>query len=105
MTFQIRYRRNVVSFIIMYENIRKFIIEIFCVKGKNQSESSVQNLHTSILEQLLEQNEPKKDEVDCFLEQIGFILRKLKYRRRRQVQLDILQLFYKAEDKEGNESS
>jgi len=105
MTFQIRYRRNVISFIIMYGNIRKFIIEIFCVKGKNQSESSVQNLHTSILKQLLEQNEPERDKVDCFLEQIGFILQKLKYRRRRQVQLDILQLLYKTEDEEGNEYS
>lgn len=74
-------------------------------KKRKQSEPDVQALHANVLNQLLVENEPKKDVVDSFLEQMGHILRKLSYLRRRQVQLDLLHLLHKAEDEQLAEDS
>ncbi|CAL1672003.1 unnamed protein product [Lasius platythorax] len=79
-------------------------------KGKNlshfgkQYEPDVQALHTSILQQLLGENVPKKDAVDSFLEQMGDILRRLNYLRRRQIQVELLNLVHRAEDEEMAEA-
>ncbi|CAL1672004.1 unnamed protein product [Lasius platythorax] len=72
-------------------------------KGK-QYEPDVQALHTSILQQLLGENVPKKDAVDSFLEQMGDILRRLNYLRRRQIQVELLNLVHRAEDEEMAEA-
>ncbi|RLU18021.1 hypothetical protein DMN91_010263, partial [Ooceraea biroi] len=68
-------------------------------KGK-QYDSDVQALHNNILQQLLGENAPKKDAVDSFLEQVGDILRRLSYLRRRQIQVELLNLVHRAEDEE-----
>lgn len=88
----------------MYENVGKFITlnalkGIFCVTER-QDDPDVQALHNNILQQLLGENAPKKDAVDSFLEQVGDILRRLSYLRRRQIQVELLQLVHRAEDEE-----
>lgn len=72
-------------------------------KGK-QYDPDVQALHTNILQQLLGENVPKKDTVDSFLEQMGDILRRLTYLRRRQLQVELLNLAHRAEDKDMAEA-
>lgn len=77
-------------------------MNVFCVTGK-QNDSDVQALHTNILQQLLGENVPKKDAVDSFLEQMGDILRRLNFRRR-QLQVELLNLVHRAEDEEMAEA-
>ncbi|XP_036146701.1 uncharacterized protein LOC118646898 isoform X4 [Monomorium pharaonis] len=69
-------------------------------KKRKQDDSDTQALHNNILQQLLGENAPKKDAVDSFLEQVGDILRRLSYLRRRQLQVELLQLVHRAEDKQ-----
>lgn len=88
----------------MYENVGNFITlnafkKIFYVTER-QYNSDVQALHNNLLQQLLHENAPKKDAVDSFLEQVGDILRRLSYLRRRQIQIELLQLVHRAEDEE-----
>lgn len=58
----------------------------------------LQTLHDNILQQLLAENTPKKDAVDSFLKQLGDILRKLSYLRRRRIQVELLRLVHTAEE-------
>lgn len=84
----------------MFNNVGKFItLNIFYVV-ETQYDPDLQALHNNILQQLLSENAPKKDAVDSFLEQMGDILRRLSYLRRRQIQIDLLNLVHKAEDDE-----
>ncbi|XP_071632779.1 uncharacterized protein [Temnothorax longispinosus] len=69
-------------------------------KRRQQHDPDVQALHNNILQQLLRENAPKKDAVDNFLEQLGDILRRLSYLRRRQMQVELLRLVHRAEDEE-----
>jgi len=78
-------------------------LNVFCVTGK-QYEPDVQALYTNILQQLLGENMPKKDAVDSFLEQMGDIPRRLSYLRRRQIQVQLLNLVHMAEDEEMTEA-
>lgn len=74
-------------------------MKLFCVIERLY-DSNVQVLHDNILQQLLAENAPKKDAVDSFLEQVGDILRRLSYLRRRQLQVQLLHLVHRAEDEE-----
>ncbi|EGI65283.1 hypothetical protein G5I_06254 [Acromyrmex echinatior] len=73
---------------------------IKCVDAhKSSIDFDSQTLHNNIL-QLLAKNTSKKDAVDSFLEQIGDMLRKLSYLRKRQIQIELLRLIHRAEDEE-----
>ncbi|XP_018395471.1 PREDICTED: uncharacterized protein LOC108773975 [Cyphomyrmex costatus] len=71
-------------------------------RKEKQYDLDSQSLHNNML-QLLTENTPKKDAVDNFLEQIGDVLRRLNYLRRRQTQMELLHLIHRAEDEELTE--